>query len=89
MPGRSLDAITDSGRRKAYLIFSRAMPLSTYEDYESAIHRIGNGEVNVLTTEPVQLLEPTSGTNGARSLFRTPRQACAAQIPAGRCRVDA
>ncbi len=41
------------------------MPLSTYEDYEPYIRHIGIGQNNVLTHDPVQLLEPTSGSTAA------------------------
>lgn len=49
--------------------FQRRFPLTTYEDYLPWVERIGAGEVNVLTAEPVQLLEPTSGSTAATKLI--------------------
>jgi hypothetical protein len=45
--------------------FQRRFPLTTYDDYAPWVERIGAGEENVLTAEPVQLLEPTSGSTAA------------------------
>lgn len=42
--------------------FQEQVPLSRYEDYAESIGRIANGERGVLIDEPVELLEPTSGT---------------------------
>ncbi len=45
-------------------------PLPTdYHDYETAIDRIRNGEVDALTEDPVTLLEPTSGSTGGSKLI--------------------
>jgi hypothetical protein len=49
--------------------YQERVPLATYEDFAGAIRRIGAGEMNVLTWEPVQLLEPTSGTAGGEKLI--------------------
>lgn len=49
--------------------FLRAVPLSSYEDYAPYIARIEDGEKNILTTEDVLLLEPTSGSGGAAKLI--------------------
>lgn len=48
--------------------FQERVPASTCDDYRDAIHRIGLGEGNVLTAEPVELLEPPSGTSSAEKL---------------------
>ena len=44
------------------------VPLSTYETYKHDIERIARGVPGVLTTEPVILLEPTSGSTGPTKL---------------------
>jgi len=49
--------------------FLRTAPLTTYEDYLPYIARIENGEKNVLTTQDVLLLEPTSGSASATKLI--------------------
>jgi hypothetical protein len=49
--------------------FQRAVPLTTYEDYRDAIDRIGDGELNVLTAEPVCRFVPTSGTTTGEKLI--------------------
>lgn len=45
--------------------FQRKVPLSGADDYREPIARIARGEKRVLTAEPVELLEPTSGTTTA------------------------
>jgi hypothetical protein len=45
--------------------FIEKIPISTYEDYLDYIEKIKDGENNVLTTEQVILLEPTSGSISA------------------------
>jgi hypothetical protein len=48
--------------------YQASVPLSRYDDYAEAIRRIGEGDRDVLTRDPVELLEPTSGsTGGGRS----------------------
>ena len=47
--------------------FQRRVPLTAYDDYQSWIERIAAGEPNVLTSQPVQLLEPTSGSIAAHT----------------------
>lgn len=42
--------------------FQRAMPIFTYDEYKAHIIKIMDGERNVLTSEPVLSLEPTSGS---------------------------
>ncbi|PYV16325.1 MAG: hypothetical protein DMG07_08055, partial [Acidobacteria bacterium] len=61
---------TEFGRRLGFSSirttrdFQRRVPLSTYDDYRSAVARIADGEPHVLTSERVELFEPTSGTTG-------------------------
>ena len=49
--------------------FQQCVPLSNYNTYAEFIHRISEGEANVLTREPVRLFEPTSGTTGGEKLI--------------------
>jgi len=49
--------------------FRQSVPLSTYEDYAEPVQRIMRGEQKVLTSEPVELLEPTSGTTSGEKLI--------------------
>ena len=49
--------------------FQRAFPLITYDDLAPEIERIAAGELGVLTSEPVRLLEPTSGSTAATKLI--------------------
>src|SRR5262249_17293509 len=61
---------TDFGRRHGFAritdphVYQDRVPLSSYPDYTEAIGRIASGERNVLTHDPVLLLEPTSGSTG-------------------------
>lgn len=48
--------------------FRAGVPLSTWDDYTEPVARIANGEPQVLTSERVQLLEPTSGSTAATKL---------------------
>jgi len=45
--------------------FQDAVPIVSYDDLEPWIERIRQGEQNVLTTEPVLMMEKTSGSSGA------------------------
>jgi GH3 auxin-responsive promoter len=45
--------------------YRRRVPLSEYEDYRALVDRIAAGERHVLTSEPVRLFEPTSGSSAA------------------------
>jgi hypothetical protein len=45
--------------------YQRRVPLSTFDDYSGWIELIAAGVPNVLTRQPVELLEPTSGTTRA------------------------
>ena len=49
--------------------YQKKVPLSAYEDYIPYIERIKNKEPNILTREPVLLLEPTSGSASAKKLI--------------------
>lgn len=53
-------------RIRGLAAFQNRVPISSYRDYEAAIARIRAGEKNVLTSEPVLRLVPTSGTACAR-----------------------
>ncbi|MBI3551601.1 MAG: GH3 auxin-responsive promoter family protein [Elusimicrobia bacterium] len=61
----------DYGRRRGFSRlrspreFQEAVPISRHEDLEAAIERIKDGEPGVLTSEPVLMLEKTSGTSSA------------------------
>jgi hypothetical protein len=44
--------------------FQRRVPIMGYDAYRPAIERMAAGEANVLTCEPVELFEPTSGSTG-------------------------
>jgi hypothetical protein len=65
------NARTEFGRRFNFAAihssaeYQEHVPLSTYEDYQEAIHHIGLGRPRLLTQEPVLLLEPTSGSTTA------------------------
>ena len=48
--------------------YRAGVPLSTYENYQHDIERIARGVPRVLTSEPVILLEPTSGSTGPTKL---------------------
>ena len=54
---------------KSIADYQRKAPLTTYEDYLPYIRRIKNGEQNILTKEPVLLLEPSSGSVSAKKLI--------------------
>ena len=57
------------GSVRSYEEFARCVPLMDYETLEPWIERIGRGEPNVLTRDPVTRLVPTSGSSGARKLI--------------------
>lgn len=54
---------------RTYDDFVGRVPLSNYESTEPWIDRIAHGETNVLLSEPVTRLVPTSGSSGARKLI--------------------
>jgi hypothetical protein len=49
--------------------YQACVPLLTYDDIAPYIARIGSGERNVLTREPVEFLQPTSGTTAGEKLI--------------------
>jgi hypothetical protein len=49
--------------------FQARVPLATAESLAGPIQRIAAGAANVLTADPVQLLQPTSGTTGGEKLI--------------------
>lgn len=49
--------------------YQQALPLRDYQDFAPLIERIRRGETNVLTAEPVLLLEPTGGSSGSSKLI--------------------
>ena len=57
------------GKIRSYSDYAKAVPLTVYEDYEPYIERIADGGKGILTTEPVMLFEPTSGSSGGRKLI--------------------
>jgi hypothetical protein len=57
------------GEIRSYSDFARRVPIVDYDDLAPWIARIQCGETNVLTTEPVTRLLPTSGSTGARKLI--------------------
>jgi hypothetical protein len=68
------NAATEFGRRHGFARiasvheYQQRVPLRTYEDYGPAVEHVAAGIPNVLTREPVRLLEPTSGSTGATKL---------------------
>lgn len=50
------------GNGESYAAFSD-VPLTEYTDYATSVARIKDGALRVLTTDPVQALEPTSGSS--------------------------
>ncbi|MBK6792934.1 MAG: GH3 auxin-responsive promoter family protein [Anaerolineales bacterium] len=47
----------------------QSLPLTTYEDYLPYIDRIANGEQDILTRDPVQLFELSSGSTSASKMI--------------------
>ena len=45
--------------------YQQQVPLSTFADYQIYIDKIAKGEKQVLTSEPILMLEPSSGTTAA------------------------
>jgi len=54
---------------RSYEEFVRQVPLADYDSFEPCIKRIREGEPNVLTSETVIHLIPTSGSTGAQKLI--------------------
>ena len=59
----------DFAKLASYEDFASAVPVRTYEEFKPWIRRIANGEKCVLTTEPVEGFEETSGTSGFEKLI--------------------
>jgi hypothetical protein len=49
--------------------YQQRVPLANYDDFAAQVRRLAAGEANILTSEPVRLLEPTSGTTGGEKLI--------------------
>lgn len=47
----------------------QSLPLTTYENYLPYIDRIADGELNILTRDPVQLFELSSGSTSASKMI--------------------
>src|SRR3990172_3148131 len=66
---------TDYGRRSRFASitsiedYQQHAPLTTYDDYTDLIDCIAQGQPNVLTAEPVQMLEQSSGSTAASKLI--------------------
>ena len=45
------------------------LPITTYSDYDEYVRLIQNGEKHVLTSDPVEFLQPTSGTSSKPKLI--------------------
>lgn len=59
----------DFGAIHTYADFAQRVPLATYQELAPYIERIRRGEANVLGSEKVTHLVPTSGSTGARKLI--------------------
>ncbi len=57
------------GSIHSYDDFARCIPLTDYDDLAPWIERVRKGEQNVLTSDVVTRLIPTSGSTGARKLI--------------------
>jgi len=53
------------GSIRSWEHYAERVPTRSYDDYQHWIERIAAGSQNVLTTESVKLLEPSSGSSGA------------------------
>ena len=69
------NAATEFGRKHGFASigsveeYRRKVPLSGYDDYQSAVERIRQGGAQVLTRERVRRLVPTGGSTAARKLI--------------------
>ncbi len=52
--------------------YQRHVPLTTYDDYSDLIDCIARGQPNILTAQPVQMFEPSSGSTAASKLIPYP-----------------
>lgn len=57
------------GRVRSLREFQERVPLVTWDEVAPWVDRIAAGEPNVLTAEPVRLLEPTGGSSGGTKLI--------------------
>lgn len=68
-----LQAYLHKNKHTAYLTRyahpGQSLPLTTYDDYIPYIERIASGEPNVLTRDPVQLFELSSGSTAASKMI--------------------
>ena len=53
----------------SYHDYRQAVPLSRYESYAMEMEEIAQGRSGILTRDPVELLEPTSGSSGGEKLI--------------------
>jgi hypothetical protein len=66
---------TKYGRRygfekiKSISAFQETVPITTYDDYVEEIEEIGKGRANVLTSSPVRMFEPSSGSTAPSKLI--------------------
>ncbi len=49
--------------------FQRRLPLASYESFAPAITRMAAGEASILTSAPIKLFEPSSGSTSAAKLI--------------------
>jgi hypothetical protein len=69
------NAACEFGRRHGFAkitdpaAFRRQVPLARHEHFAADLERIAAGQKNILTCEPVTLLEPTSGTTAGEKLI--------------------
>jgi hypothetical protein len=69
------NAAAEFGRRHGFAeirsvaAYRERVPLSSHEDYASAVARVARGERRVLTVEPALRVEPTSGSSAAAKLI--------------------
>jgi hypothetical protein len=67
----SANAATEFGRAHGFSSirspreYQQRVPLSDYEAYSQHVARIAAGEKNILTSDPIRLFEPTSGSSSA------------------------
>lgn len=59
----------DFARLRSGADYRAAVPVSGWDDLAPTIDRVAAGEPGVLTTEPVRLLEPSSGSTAATKLI--------------------
>lgn len=67
--GTSFGAAHGFDRLRGPRDYQAAVPCAGHEAFAPYVERIAAGEPNVLTAEPVRLLEPTSGSSGGEKLI--------------------